>query len=273
MQKKLADQIWKRGYIQMDQIKIGEFIARKRKEQELTQLRFAELVGVSNKTVSKWETGIRLPDVALLQTVCDILKITINELLAGEEISESEFIRKTEDNVIGLVQELDEIKQTKISRSMGVLCSVLVVAGGMLLTMAHIAGRINMRLFFHLPTIFYMTAIFFLIMGVTGAFTRYIAGYGCWLKIRKYSAGEMDKIICTVEYAKKLIVLIALFVSLVNGVRILSDPKQIWQSGPFMSGVILSFFYMIIMEVIHDQILYQCKMAMLENGNREGGIG
>ena len=94
----------------MDQIKIGEFIARKRKEQELTQLRFAELVGVSNKTVSKWETGIRLPDVALLQTVCDILKITINELLAGEEISESEFIRKTEDNVIGLVQELDEIK-------------------------------------------------------------------------------------------------------------------------------------------------------------------
>lgn len=63
----------------MDQIKIGEFIARKRKEQELTQMQFAELVGVSNKTVSKWETGARMPDVEIMQDVCDALRVTVNE--------------------------------------------------------------------------------------------------------------------------------------------------------------------------------------------------
>ena len=91
----------------MDQIKIGKFIAHKRKEQELTQIQFAELVGVSNKTVSKWETGSRMPDVEIIQDVCDVLKISVNELLAGEEFAEKEYIKKTISSRLFMVLYFD----------------------------------------------------------------------------------------------------------------------------------------------------------------------
>lgn len=248
----------------MDQTKIGAFIARKRKERDLTQLRFAELVGVSDKTVSKWETGVRMPDVEMIQKVCTVLEITINELLAGEEFPDKEYRQRTEDNVIGLVQELDEIRERKVSRYLGVLCSALAVLAGMLFTMAHIVGAVNMALFFHIPTLFYMAGLFLLILGVTGAFTRYTAGYKCWLNIRTYHEKEMKKIICTVEYANKITVMTALFVALTNGVGIGIYFRQLEETGAFLAGIILSFFYMAIMGVVHAQILYRCKMIIAD---------
>lgn len=247
----------------MDQIKIGEFIARKRKEQELTQMQFAELAGVSNKTVSKWETGARMPDVAILQDVCDVLKITVNEFLAGEEFTEKEYRQRSEDNVIGLVQELNEIKETRRSGFLGILCSVLVLVCAMILTMISSVDIMNIPFFFNAPAIFYMAGLFLFMLGVTGAFPKYIAGYKCWLKVKKYSENEINKIICTLEYAKKLTRLIGFFVFLVNFVAVCIHYEHTESIGPFLSAGVLSLFYMIFIEVIHDQIWYKCKLEML----------
>ncbi len=68
----------------MDQIKIGKFIAQMRKEQGLTQSQLAEKLNISNRTVSKWETGSGMPDVSLLSPLCEALNITADELFAGE---------------------------------------------------------------------------------------------------------------------------------------------------------------------------------------------
>lgn len=246
----------------MNQMKIGEFIAQKRKEQELTQMQFADLVGVSNKTVSKWETGARMPDVAIIQNVCDVLKITVNELLAGEEITEKEYIKKTEDNVIGLVRELDEIKETKTSRFIGIVCSILVGISAVFLSNMHLVGSIEIRLFFDVPTMLYIIGIFILVLGATGAFTRYIAGYKCWLGIRRYSENEMNKIICTMEYAKRLILLIGLFVSLVSVIAVSIHMAHIETIGPYLASAVLSLFYTIFIEFIHNQVLYKCKLIL-----------
>ena len=236
----------------------------------MTQLDFAELIGVSNKTVSRWETGARMPDVEMIQRLCTLLGITINELLAGEEFPDKEYRQRTEDNMIGLVQELDEIKERKVSRYLGVLCSVMAVLTGMLLTMGHIVGTVNIQLFFHIPTLLYMAGLFSLILGVTGSFTRYMAGYKCWLRIRGYTENEMQKIICTLEYANKITVMTALFVALINGVGISIYFRQLEELGKFLAGVILSFFYMVIMGVIHAQILYRCKMTVSDMRHSSG---
>ena len=68
----------------MDQVKIGKFIAEKRKENNLTQMKLAEMLAVTDRAVSKWETGKSLPDSSIMIELCNILKITVNDLLSGE---------------------------------------------------------------------------------------------------------------------------------------------------------------------------------------------
>lgn len=83
----------------MDQIKIGKLIAECRKEKKLTQTELATLLGVSDKSVSKWENGICLPEVSLYKRICQILGITLNEFFAGERVTDEEFKDVAEDNL------------------------------------------------------------------------------------------------------------------------------------------------------------------------------
>lgn len=88
----------------MDQVKIGKLIAKCRKEKNLTQNELAELLQVSNKTISKWECGSSLPDVSRYKELCDILGITLNEFFAGEKIKEKEYKEKAEKNLLDLAK-------------------------------------------------------------------------------------------------------------------------------------------------------------------------
>nr|WP_288724101.1 helix-turn-helix transcriptional regulator [uncultured Sellimonas sp.] len=72
----------------MNQLTTGKFLARKRKEKNLTQEQLAEKIGVSNKTISKWETGKCMPDYAVVKSLCEELEITVAELMDGEEAEE-----------------------------------------------------------------------------------------------------------------------------------------------------------------------------------------
>ena len=74
----------------MNQEKIGSFIAENRKAKGFTQIEFAEKLGVSNKSVSRWETGKNMPDVSLFLSICDVPDISVNELLIGEHITTQE---------------------------------------------------------------------------------------------------------------------------------------------------------------------------------------
>ncbi len=89
----------------MDQKKIGVFIAQCRKEKNLTQMQLAELLDITNQAVSKWENGRGMPDVSLLQPLCDVLGISLNELFSGEHISSEEYKEKAEENISALFKE------------------------------------------------------------------------------------------------------------------------------------------------------------------------
>lgn len=89
----------------MDQKRIGAFIAQCRKEKNLTQMQLAELLEITNQAVSKWETGRGMPDVSLLQPLCKVLDISLNELFSGEHISAEEYKGKAEENISRLFKE------------------------------------------------------------------------------------------------------------------------------------------------------------------------
>ncbi len=98
----------------MDQEKIGNFIAILRKEQKLTQEQLAEKLGVTNKSVSRWENGICLPDVSLYKKLCNVLGITLNEFFAGEKIKEEMFREQADDNLFKALENSSFTLQEKI---------------------------------------------------------------------------------------------------------------------------------------------------------------
>ena len=103
----------------MDQRKIGKFIAECRKRKGLTQMQLAERLGITDKAISKWERGVAMPDTGLMLDLCDILGISVNELLYGEEIS-MENNEKNEQLLLDMAKELEKKNKT-IWRSMWII--------------------------------------------------------------------------------------------------------------------------------------------------------
>lgn len=95
----------------MDQVKIGRFIARERKQKKYTQRQLAEILGISDKTISKWECGNGFPEVSLLLPLCEELNINVNELLSGERLSETDYKKKAEENMVDFIHEKEENKK------------------------------------------------------------------------------------------------------------------------------------------------------------------
>ena len=102
----------------MDQIKIGKFIADERKRKGYTQKQLSEKLAISDKTISKWERGNGFPEVSLLLPLCNELEITVNELLSGERVSEEEYLKKAEENMVNLVRETQESKKKIVLSAM-----------------------------------------------------------------------------------------------------------------------------------------------------------
>ena len=92
----------------MDSIKIGKFIAEKRKAKNLTQLQLAEHLYVTDRAVSKWECGRSLPDSSIMLELCEALGISVNELLTGEELKMETYNKQAEENLIKMIKEKEE---------------------------------------------------------------------------------------------------------------------------------------------------------------------
>ena len=92
----------------MDMIKIGKFIAEKRKSQNLTQIQLAEKLCITDRAISKWECGKALPDSSIMIELCEILNISVNELLTGEEIEMEKYDKQVEQNLIEMVKQKEE---------------------------------------------------------------------------------------------------------------------------------------------------------------------
>lgn len=113
----------------MDQTAIGRFIAGVRKEQGLTQRQLADALNISDKTVSKWECGNGMPEVSLIMPLCEALGVNVNELFSAQKLSDADYHRKAEENIMDLVKEREESKKKLVlSIVVGSICIVAVLA-------------------------------------------------------------------------------------------------------------------------------------------------
>ena len=112
----------------MDQIKIGKFIASCRKEQGMTQAVLAEMLGISDRAISKWETGKSMPDSGIMLDLCELLKINVNELLSGERIMAEAYDKRAEENLLAMRREVEE-KNRQMLRTEYLISFPAVIAG------------------------------------------------------------------------------------------------------------------------------------------------
>lgn len=112
----------------MDQKKIGNFISTCRKEMELTQVQLAEKLNITNRAVSKWETGKSIPDASIMLDLCQILGITVNELLSGERITTMEnYQNKAEENLVEMQEKKAKAdRDLKIGIKVGLVTTLVL---------------------------------------------------------------------------------------------------------------------------------------------------
>ena len=114
----------------MDQVKIGKFIADCRKRVNLTQMQLAEKLGITDRAISKWETGKALPDSSIMLELCSILGITVNDLLSGEVVTMDNYNKNLENNLLEMVKQKEEADKKLLALELviGILsCDVIFV--------------------------------------------------------------------------------------------------------------------------------------------------
>lgn len=152
----------------MDQVKIGKFIAQCRKNVNLTQQQLADLLGITNRAVSKWESGKSLPDSSLMLELCEILKITVNDLLSGEVITMDNYNKELETNLLEMIRQ----KQEADKRLLVTEILVGICATAILLILVFLAAFVQMALWLQISLI------------VTG-FILFLCGCFCALRIEQ----------------------------------------------------------------------------------------
>lgn len=141
----------------MDQIKIGKFIASCRKEQGMTQAILAEKLGISDRAVSKWETGKSMPDSGIMLELCDLLKINVNELLSGERIMAESYDKRAEENLLAMKREIEE-KNRQMLKTEYMITFPAVIAG---LVMVFVASFVEMSTWLRIVLIAFAIVMIF----------------------------------------------------------------------------------------------------------------
>lgn len=234
----------------LNQEKTGKFMAEMRRQQNLTQRQLAEQVGVSDKTVSKWETGRSMPDNAILLDVCLILNISVNELLSGEKFSEEHYVNKAEENMIELVRESEYHKRKGNWTIVGTLLSFVMLVMACVFVILTTAGVDAIVWFIDLPSIVIPLSITFFVLIASESLWDFVQGFVIVYGKKDYSDEQIKNAWCAMKTVLVTVPIAGVFTLLVSVVAIIGYLTRIELLGPHIAVAILSVFYCSVMEIL-----------------------
>lgn len=211
---------------------MGEFIHVLRKEKGLTQRELAEKIAVSDKTVSKWETGYALPDTSMLLKLCSTLNVSVNELLSGERIEESAYSQKADATIVNLIKENEKSKKTRVLTS--ILSVILLLAAVFLL---FFKGLSNLAFFLDAPSFLLLSVCTFLLVVISGTRTR---------------LGVLSLI-------SKSVLPLSVIIALSSLVIVLSRLDDLSTLGANLAVMILSILYACVIKIAVEVMLARMK--------------
>ena len=234
----------------LDQEKTGRFLSETRKELHLTQREVADELGISDKTISKWETGRGLPDASLMAPLCDILHISANELLSGERLSgEESYERRAEENMIRLVESSEQKDRNWRFGMVGGFLGLLLI---MLFVIAASGGIRPARIIFFLdaPSLMCDVGLTLLILAASGRLRPFLKGLVLSFHNKGASVQELQESAQALTLAMRATLLAGCFGSIVGAITILSDISDLGKLGPSMAVMLLTLFYSVVLCLI-----------------------
>lgn len=243
------------GEQKMEQQKIGKFIHDLRKEMELTQKQLADKVGVSDKTISKWETGRGIPDTAIMNELCQVLGISINELLSGERLSIDKYNGKAEENMVNLLRDSEQEKEKQKWSKVNIVLNLLwiLLLGVMIFIIGFSIGPSNLVYFFDIPSLYLTIGFLILCLGISGQLKFF------WLGLKTACAkndskieekGRLEKAEYALDFGIKCLLLSCTATSLTSLVVILIRIDEPSALGPNLAVMILNVLYGVIFSMI-----------------------
>lgn len=207
----------------MDQQKIGRFIAEMRKKQGYTQKEIAEQLGISDKAVSKWETGRSMPDNSIMLPLCELLNINVNELLSGESLSVTEYSRKAEENMMNLMKDSDERKRharrTRISMVIWVVTLMLLMM--VMISNVETSDLANLLYYIDVPGIIYVVSIVLISLACSGQINDFFRAF-FYVVHGTEDEQKMEMSIKAVRFAERTFLVGGAFVTVFFAIYVLS---------------------------------------------------
>ena len=197
----------------MDQTKIGKFISELRKEKGMTQTELANVIGVSEKTVSKWETGRGMPEISTLPKLCETLGISVNELLSGEKVAADSYPEKAEENIVTLLKDSKSYNKDK---SVPAVAVPIISVSALTVFILYKCGQDSPIWFVDFPTILFIaivTTVFLIAAGCYGDLWRafkYAAGFG------EHTEDKLENSMTAVVLAGKTMLVSSAFLSVIS---------------------------------------------------------
>ena len=238
----------------MNQERTGSFIAQLRKEKNMTQKELADKLGISDKTVSKWETGNGMPDVSLLQPLCIELSVNLNELLSGEKLSDESYSGKAEENMMKLAQDAQEGRKNKrIAGIIGVVCGILVFMFFIEFAIIASSGAMGIFAYLDLPTLIILSGVLLGIELISGRFVGIFKALGASIKNKKDYNDETKKVyVRDLKFAIIATIIATLFSSIIGFISMLNNMEDLSSIGPSFAVLSVSFFYgLVIVAVLY----------------------
>ena len=234
----------------LNQEKTGKFIAEMRRQQNLTQRQLAERVGVSDKTVSKWETGRSMPDNSILLDVCLILNVSVNELLSGEKLAEEYYVDKAEVNMVELVEECEYHRKKGNWTIFGTVFSLgmLVIACAFVILSA--VGIDRLSIFVDVPSIMIPLGLTFFVLIASESLLDFVRAFSICYGKREFHEEQIWNSWATMKMVLFVIPIASVFSFIVSFIAIigrLSNPELL---GPHINVALLSVFYCSVIEIL-----------------------
>ncbi|MBQ4282986.1 MAG: helix-turn-helix transcriptional regulator [Lachnospira sp.] len=241
----------------MDQDKIGAFIADRRKMCGITQKQLAEKLGVSDKAVSKWENGKNMPDNSILLELCETLKVNVNELLSGEELSDDIYHKKAEANMVDLIErtesEIRKNKEALIGGIVGMIFLFVVIVGIVLF----VAGEVSWYL--DIASLLLLVVIVIIVLFVSGYIKDFMVASKLLVGNGSIDRESADRMCVSYKVVLTSLPIAGFIVTLVSIISICSRINDFDVFCRNLSVALLPVLYSLIMELFLIPVFVRLK--------------
>ena len=240
----------------LDQQRTGAFITELRKEKGYTQKQLADEIGVSDKAVSRWETGRGLPDTSVMPQLCEALSISLNELLAGERLTGDAYTGKAEEIMVDLMKKTEDYELEKKKGRRGFIIGIVLLIAFFFFLLFSMMGNAlrTLAYFLDAPSLIFVVLMLYIALFAGGYVKDFHLAFATIIGRKRISEDELEEKVEKMDYAltfaMKAVLMGSLFTAFVAVVVILGQVRELSLLGPNLAVAILTPTYALFLSLI-----------------------